>query len=151
MNTISHQFCVVTSIHSEFAVALFMILQWVYYPSFSTNILTNYIYVFSTHEFPVLSRKLLLIKLAFHIQFKAGALDRNLGAIFQKGKGNACDRRKNVGGSHRKCTRWAAMLSALWKILYIWFVFGSRGPISEGFSIQYDFVWHEIMQTMFAR
>ena len=37
----SHQFCVVTSIHSEFVVALFMILQWVYYPSFSTNIIIN--------------------------------------------------------------------------------------------------------------
>ena len=44
----SHQFCVVTSIHSEFVVALFMILQWVYYPSFSMNIVTNYIYVVST-------------------------------------------------------------------------------------------------------
>ena len=32
-----------------FVVALFMILQWVYYPSFSTNIVTNYIYVFSTN------------------------------------------------------------------------------------------------------
>ena len=45
----SHQFCVVKSIHSEFVVALFMILQWVYYTSFSTNIVTNYINAFSTN------------------------------------------------------------------------------------------------------
>ena len=46
----SHPFCVVKSIHSEFVVALFMILQWVYYPSFSMNIvITNYIYAFSTN------------------------------------------------------------------------------------------------------
>ena len=42
-----HKFCVVASIHTEFVLALFMILQWVYYHSFSTNIVTNYIYAFS--------------------------------------------------------------------------------------------------------
>ena len=45
----SNNFCVVTSIHSEFVVALFMIVRWVYYPSFSTNMVTNYLYVFSTN------------------------------------------------------------------------------------------------------